>query len=118
MPLQKSNEGNYKKVFLPSSKDLAEDQKEWVVLEVGPMMGADMLEADTFDKPIGFKFEVLISRMQEWNVRDTDGEVAKMTPENIKRLNVEDLAYLITHMESKDDEEKAVPDPKVSPVGS
>lgn len=112
MPLIAQDTLKPKKIFLPTSKDLAEEEKEWVVLEVGEILGADVIDMDSFESVTAFKYHILCNRLLEWNVKDTDGEVAKINKDTVKRLPFEDLAFL---MKEVDTEVEAVTLPKELP---
>jgi hypothetical protein len=108
MPLQKKPEPV--QLFLPSSNDLPEDQKEWVTLRVGQLLGGDILRS--ISDVESMMLSVLVGRIVEWNVRDLEGNVAAITAENVSMLPMEDLTFLLEKF--KGDEEAATSkDPKV-----
>lgn len=98
MPLVAKDILKPKKIYLPSSADLPEEEKEWVVLEMGPMIGSDVVIVENFTTASGFQFDILAHRLLEWNVRDLDGDVAATTKDNIRRLPKDDLMFLMTEV--------------------
>lgn len=90
-----------KQLFLPSSADLPEADKEWVVLDVGPITGKDLLTLDTVTNTITYKFNILCERLVEWSVKDANGDVAEIKPDNIRKLPVDDLIFLIGEFDKK-----------------
>jgi len=95
MPLLKKNEA--KKFLLPSSKDLAEAEQEWALVEIGPLLGGEVMQTDNFTDRNDFMLNVLTKRIQEWSVKDGD-EIAEINTDNVRRLPVEDLTLLIGEM--------------------
>jgi len=99
-----------KKVFLPSTSDLPETEKWWVLLKAGRILGGDMIDvAGIEDEDIKLK-SLIANRIQDWNVTDND-QKAEINAANVSRLEPEDLALLITELEldktpGLDDEQK------------
>jgi len=92
MPLLKKNET--KKFNLPTSKALPEAEQEWVVVEVGPLLGGEVMQMDNFADYNDFMLNVLTKRIKEWSVMDGD-KVAAITTDNVRQLPVEDMTLLI-----------------------
>lgn len=81
------------KVILPSTKD-SEDPAYVVIKEtltVGDLMD---LKGDEGSLKIGIK--MLESLIVEWNFTDKDGKPSPITIDNIKRMDIDDIVYLMT----------------------
>lgn len=104
MPLQQSNLVE-KRVDLPTSKDVPDEQKEYAVIEVGELTGGDMIYIEDFEtkSPLSILTQVLPHRIKEWNVKDTDGSVAEINFNTVRRLPTEDLVFLIAAIVPNDD---------------
>ena len=94
MPLSKSNE--IKQLFLPTSKDLPEGDKEWVTIEVGPILGGDILNVAGNTDSSEMMLTMLLKRIKEWNVRDINNDIAPLSTESIKHLSMDDLSFLLS----------------------
>ena len=110
MPLQKKSE--IKKLILPSSKDITEADKEWVLVECGPLMGGDMLNFDNFNNQNDFLAYILLHRIKEWSVKD-DTTIAPINIESLRRLKVDDTTYLLAEFIKDDIGGEGDSDPKV-----
>lgn len=84
-----------KKLILPSSKDLPEAEQEFVVLKVGPLLGADVITMSA-SKESDMMLYALTSRIVEWNVKDASGQVCAVSADNVRQLPIEDMGYLLT----------------------
>ena len=93
MPLMKSNE--IKQLNLPSSDGVPEGDKEWVMLEVGPILGGDLFGSTASKDPSSLTINILAKRIKEWSVRGIDGEIAPISVESLSHLSVIDLAFLL-----------------------
>lgn len=93
MPLLKPNE--IKQLTLPSSDDLPDGDKEWVMLEVGPILGGDLFSSTTSKDPSALTINILAKRIKEWSVRGVDGNIAPITVDSLSHLNITDLAFLL-----------------------
>lgn len=113
MPLQKKNE--IKKLTLPTSKDLPEAEKEWIVCEVGPLSGGDVIQMDNFRDYNDFMLNVLTRRIVEWNVKDGDA-IAKLTIDNVRQLPVDDMKFLIGELLEGQEGGAEATDPKAPAV--
>lgn len=85
-----------KKVFLPSTKEAADADKAWIVMEVGAITGGDMMSVGDFSNSAGITLQILAARILEWNFTDMNGTVDEINIDSVKRLDPVDLAFLIT----------------------
>lgn len=82
-----------KQLYLPSTEHLTDDQKAWVVMEVGPLTAADLLSYDGAQTSGYNTVSSLVPRIKEWNIEE-DGVRVPITFETVKRLLLEDIMFL------------------------
>jgi hypothetical protein len=115
MPLLPSDLLKPTKFILPTSKDLPEAEQEWAVVEVGPILGEDFVKSANLTSASAYTYEILVNRILEWNVLDTDGTPALISTETVRRLPMEDLTFLMAEAIKGNE---VVSDPKESPTNS
>lgn len=85
------------KYDMPSTTNAAEADKAWVVLRKGKLLGGEqLLLTETTDR-LDFGMRVLATRIQEWNFED-NGTPIPITEDNVRRMEAEDLAFLLNEI--------------------
>lgn len=98
---QLASQGTTKKVVLPSTKDLAEPEQAWVVIQTGRILGGDTVNVDDPESQMGVALSILSGRIKEWNFTEADGKPTPITLDNVKRLELDDMNYLFGELDLK-----------------
>lgn len=106
-----------KKIYLPSTNDLAENEKAWVVLRLGKLLGGDIAEVTDFTSNAKVSLGVLASRIQEWNFED-NGQPVPINFENVCRMEGEDIGHLLNELKGDLAAVKTLADPKENAASS
>lgn len=92
-----------KRLYLPSTKDLPEEEKAWVEVK-DRLTGGDWVAA-AVGKNNAERTDIgLAMFIVNWNFTDAEGKVDPITPETVHRLELEDYNFLggELHATSKD----------------
>lgn len=97
MPQLKQATSNIKQFMLLSTSQLPESDQAWVKMDVGEMLGGDVMDLiDGDDVKAGtVSCAMLASRIKEWNFTKPDGTPEEITTENVRRMDMADLSYLL-----------------------
>jgi hypothetical protein len=99
---QLGNEEINQQIILPSTLDLPEDQRAWVVMDVSPNKAGDYYNINNM--VVGhITFAVLLERIKDWNYQDAEGEKLPITLDTLKRLNAQDFQFLQEQIASGSD---------------
>lgn len=93
MPVLK-DKSEIKRVYLPSTESLPEEQKAFVDMEVGPMTTADIVGLDTNAGEVEMGVRMLAARIKGWNFTDEAGNEIEINFDNVKKLDIEDFTFL------------------------
>lgn len=90
-----------RRVYLPSTKDLPQDQQAWVELQVGKMTTEDMLVLDEEDTEHDAQAtaKVLSNRIKAWNFTEEDGTDIEISYEAVCRLDPVDYMEIAKSMQ-------------------
>lgn len=96
MPVLKlvDNPENFKKVYLPSTEHLEEIDKAWVIVDLGPMLSADIIDVAQGSSLMKMAAVILSRRIKEWNFTNPDGTPVEVSYENVARMELADLRFL------------------------
>lgn len=87
-----------RKMFLPSTEGLAEEDKAWVEVKTR-LDGGDMLRASTNGVDnIERTIAALATYIVSWNYTDDNDEIEPITFESVRRLEIEDFQALVLDM--------------------
>lgn len=82
-----------KKIVLPASSK--PDDEAWVEVAQGANMDlVDGLTDDETQSKVALAAIVLSRIIKAWNFTDKTGNIASITPENIRKLPLTDIAYI------------------------
>ena len=71
------------------------EDRFWVVLDVSPAMGRDLIEISSKDSAGMTLLKGVVSRLREWNYLQEDGTAWPITVENVsKLLDIEEINFL------------------------
>lgn len=89
-----------RKIYLPSTEGLPEEEKAWVEVKTR-LAGGDMLVASVNgSNDIQRTEAALASYIVKWNFTNEAGETEPITRETVHQLETEDLQMLILEMNS------------------
>lgn len=95
-------ESNVKRFYLPSTKSLPQEEQAYVDLEIGTLVAEDLVGADEQEGKVRMASAVLASRIKSWNYTEEDGAtLIPITPEAVRRLEIEDYSYLQAQFDAK-----------------
>lgn len=96
MPIVKTVEEELEQIYLPSTENAPNpEDRFWVVLDVSPAMGRDLLEVSSRDTAGMTLIKGVVSRLREWNYQQADGTVWPITVENVsKLLDIDEITFL------------------------
>ena len=82
-----------KRLVLPSTKHLPEEEQAWIEMDVSPRKAGDYLFANS---PIAgeITFAIILSRIKDWNYTELNGDPVPVTIDAIKLLDAEDFRFL------------------------
>lgn len=90
-------QSNVKQFELPSTTKLPQEERAWVLMDVGPDRPADWLAVTDLDRNYAARqARVVVSRIQKWNFIDDQGSPIPVSFENFWHLAPEDRLYLLT----------------------
>lgn len=97
MPQLKQATNDIKQFMLPSTSSLPEADQAWVKMDVGQLLGGDVMDMLDGEKTGAgtLSCNMLASRIKEWNYTKPDGTPEDITAESVRRLDVQDLTYLL-----------------------
>lgn len=82
-----------KRLYLPSTKDLPEEEKAWVEVK-DRLTGGDWV-ASAIGKDNAERTDIGLSMfIVNWNFTDAEGKVEPITPQSVHRLELEDYNFL------------------------
>lgn len=101
MPIlrQVDNPEYRKKLSLPSTQGLPEDQQAWVVMDTSPLLTADTIDFSRSVSEMQASVMVLARRIKEWNLTEADGTACDITLDNLVRLEMGDVRFLSSQIE-------------------
>jgi hypothetical protein len=96
MPVVKPVEEELEQIFMPrTEKEPNPEDRCWVVLDVSPAMGKDLLELSSKDTTGVQLVKSVVSRIREWNYLQPDGTAWPITIENVsKLLDIKEINFL------------------------
>lgn len=101
MPQLKQATSKINRYHLPSTASLPETEQAWVSMDIGEMLGGDVMDLMDGDKSGAgtLSCALLATRIKEWNFTE-DGTpntpVVPITADNVRGMQVEDLTYLLS----------------------
>lgn len=98
MPQLAQDNSSKDKYILPSTKDLPEADQAWVILRKGRLLGGDIVVSAEVTSERDFALAVLATRVEEWNFTEADGTTTPISVANVRRMEPEDLAFLLTEL--------------------
>lgn len=84
----------YHKYYMPSTADLPKDQQKWVIYDNSPVRPMDSFEVTDYDNPSVRLCKILLSRIQDWNYTDENGEKSPLTWQKVGEIPQEDYKYI------------------------
>lgn len=90
--LEKKSE--LKRIYLPSTSHLPEDQQAFIDLEVGKMTTGDIVGIDTSASEVEMGVIMLVNRIKGWNFTDSNGNELEINLKNVQLLDVQDFTRL------------------------
>ena len=103
--LQTDENGNYvlDKSGEPVKIAVPEEEWDWVVLEIGPVVAGDSFGMDprAATDPAASSVAVLANRIKEWSYTKHDGAREPINFDNVAKLDAEDYQYLILEVGGK-----------------
>jgi hypothetical protein len=112
MPQLPAIQTETKKLVLPSTANLPEADQAWVIVRLGKMSGGDIAKITDGDTEGGFGLGLLASRITEWNYLEADGTMTPITYENVCRLELEDIGFVLKELNFGDGPATSLDDPK------
>ena len=97
--------------YLPSTKDLPEDQKAFVDMETGKLTAGDIVGVDVKAGEVEIGVRMLASRIKGWNFTDEQGNPLEVNFETVQLIDMEDFAFLAQKI-PQDLEKLSVPEKK------
>ena len=94
MPVLKKNEEKVERIYLPSTKDLPEEEQAFVDMDIRPVQTADIEDVDPELSQISISVEMLTERTKGWNYTDEAGNPLPVSIETVKLLDVNDFIHL------------------------
>jgi hypothetical protein len=103
MPQLSTATTDIKQFFLPSTSNLPQEDQAWVRMNVGEMLGGDIMDliGENEVKPGAISCVILASRIKEWNFTKPDGIPEEIAVESVRRMEMADLAYLLQQFTDK-----------------
>ena len=105
------NKNKVERVYLPSTKNLPQEEQAFVDMNTGPLTAGDIIGVDPkLQEELVMAVIMLTNRIAGWNFTDASGEDLPVTAENVRMLGVEDFTFLAEKLpqgeSSLDDSEK------------
>lgn len=92
--LRGSGPENYEKFYLPSTSGLDEEQRAWVVMDIGPMITADTLGIKENMGVMEVSLMMLARRIKEWNFTDEALKPIDVSVTTISQMDLADVQFL------------------------
>ena len=80
--------------YLPSTKELPEDQQAFVDMEVGKLTAGDIIGIDPKASETESAIRMLSNRIKGWNLTDAAGEELEINFDNVCKLDMDDFTFL------------------------
>lgn len=96
MPIVKPVEEELEQIYLPSTEnDPNKENRAWVVLDVSPAMGRDLIEIQSRDSAGMTMMKGLLRRLREWNFYKEDGTAWPIDIDTMQGLlDITDINFL------------------------
>jgi hypothetical protein len=96
MPIVKPVEEELEQILMPRTENAPNpEDRFWVVLDVSPAMGRDLVEVSSRDTAGTTLLKGVVKRLREWNYLQADGTAWPITLENVgKLLDIEEINFL------------------------
>lgn len=88
------NESKLERFYLPSTKNLPQEEQAFVDMEVGKLTTADIVAIDPKAPEVQIGVMMLTTRIKGWNFTDSEGKELPIVFDTVKMLDVEDFGFL------------------------
>lgn len=104
MPIVKPVEEELEQIYMPSTENAPNlEDRFWVVLDVSPAMGRELVEVSSKDTAGTTLMKSVISRIREWNYLQEDGTAWPITLENVgKLLDIGEINFLSDKVKTRE----------------
>lgn len=109
------------RLYLPSFRAEAEDDRGWVDINTGKLTTADLEGVASGSTEVGATVSILANRIVDWNLYDEGGQKHPINQTTIGMLDIEDFEYLANYIKPSNeindftDDEKKVSSEQLTP---